>query len=131
MLHIIHPEDTLVGFFDYKACSTLSLEPTYFIEIIHAELVGSTVYLVIELWLDDEKQGLICEAYDTASAEFEELIKILFESESGRVFSVTTGDLECVNGFAKLKKCGERIVVDWASFDAEQLPCGDLAHYYA
>ena len=131
MLPIFHPEDSLVGFFDYNACNTLSLEPDYFIEIIHAELVGSTVYLVIELWLDNKKQGLLCEAYDTTGAEFERLVKIFFESEAGRVFSVTTGDLECVNGTAKLKKCGERIAIDWATFDAEQLSCGDLSSYYS
>ncbi len=130
MLHIIHPEDTLVGFFDYKACNTLPLEQNYFVEIVHAEMVGQTVYLLVELWLDEEKQGLICESYDTTGTDFEKLVKIFFESEQGKVFSVTTSDLECVKGVAKLKRCSERTVIDWASFDAEQLPCGDLANYY-
>lgn len=123
-------KDTFVGFFDLKSCSTLSLELTYGIEIVQAELVGNIVYLLVEVWLENEKQGLITEAYDVTSEEFYALVKNFFASEWDHVVSVSTASLTYVSGYAKLMKRNGHVVVDWNSLEPEELPCSDLCDYY-
>ena len=123
-------EDTFIGFFDLKSCDSLSFEPTYYVEIVKAELVGKTVHLLTEVWCDEQKQGLLCESYDVTSKEFYELVKNFFASEWGHVVSVTTECLTSVSGYAKLMKRNGHLVVDWSILDPEELPCGALCEYY-
>ena len=125
-----YQDETFIGFFDLKACNTLSLEPTYEVEIVQAELVGNIVHLLIEVWLKDEKQGLITEAYDVTGKEFYELVKNFFASEWGRVVSVTTECLTCVSGYAKLTKRNGQVAVDWNTLRDGSLSCGELIGYY-
>ena len=123
-------EDTFIGFFDLKSCDSLSFEPTYYVEIVKAELVGKTVHLLTEVWRDEQKQGLLCESYDVSSEEFYELVKNFFASEWGRVVSVTTECLTSVSGYAKLMKRNGQVAVDWTTLCDGSLPCGGLIGYY-
>lgn len=130
MLKFTNQVDTFIGFFDLKACQAFSLDETYFIEIVRAEVVGNMIHLLIEVSAESGSQGLICEAYEMTSQEFQKLVAIFFEAETEHVVAVSTVALTCVNGSAKLTKRDDHIVVDWSSFDAEELPCGELFDYY-
>lgn len=123
-------EDTFIGFFDLNACSQLSFDAVYDIKIVHVEIVGKTVHLLIEVWLDNEKQGLITEAYDATGKEFYNLVKIFYQTEHGRIVAVSTVDLTGIGGFAKLTKRNDQVAVDWSTLEPYQLTCGELANYY-
>lgn len=123
-------QNGFIGFYDLAACKDLDLAETYDVEIVRAELVGSKIHLLLSVWFDDDDNGLLCEDYDVKEPAFMKLVSMLFQSEHGRIASVTTADLICVNGTAKLMKRNGRVCVDWTTFDAEQLPCGDLTEWY-